>query len=168
MNIREIEQSDIQDILDIRVATKENHFSMQDLADIGITSQSVSKWLDGSIKGWICEISNKPVGFAMGDGDTGEVLVIAIYPQYEKQGLGKKLMFRLQNWLFASGHKKLWLWSNPSNKVRAYGFYRKLGWQPTGEIKGNDELLTLKKENSSPSIDKDNGGVVDSPDQPRY
>ena len=117
---------------------------MEDLANVGMTPQSVSEWLDGSIKGWVCEISNKPVGFAMGDSATGEILGIAIYPENEKQGIGKKLMTQLQNWLWTFDHKELWLWSNPSNKVRAHGFYRKLGWQPTGETKGNDEMLKLK------------------------
>jgi GNAT superfamily N-acetyltransferase len=143
MKFREIEKADIQDILNIRVSTKENHFSMEDLATVGMTPQSVSEWLDGSIKGWVCEISNKLVGFAMGDSATGEIMGIAVYPDYEKQGIGKKLMTRLQNWLWTFDHKELWLWSNPSSKVRAHGFYRRLGWQPTGEIKGNNEILKL-------------------------
>jgi GNAT superfamily N-acetyltransferase len=145
MKIREIEKSDIKDILNIRVSTKENHFSMDDLAEVGVTPQSVSEWLDGSIKGWICEISGKPVGFTLGDGATAEMLVIAIYPGYEKLGIGKKLMIQIQDWLWSFGHKELWLWSNPDSTVRAHGFYRKLGWEPTGEINGNDEKLKLKR-----------------------
>ena len=145
MIFREIKKSDINDILNIRVSTRENHFNLEDLADVGITPQSVSNWLDSSIKGWICKISNKAVGFTMGDSVTGEVLVIAIYPEQEKQGIGKKLMNLLQNWLFTFGHKELWLWSNPDNEVRAHGFYRRLGWQPTGEIKGNKKILKLQK-----------------------
>lgn len=145
MKLREIIKSDIKDILDIRVSTKENHFSMTDLVEVGVTSQSVSEWLDGSVKGWICEISGKPVGFAMGDSDTAEILVIAITPGYEKLGIGKKLMIQLQDWLWSFGHQELWLWSNPDDNVRAFGFYRKLGWHPTGEISGNNEKLALKK-----------------------
>ncbi len=145
MKFREITKSDIYDILNIRISTTENHFSMEDLAEIGITHQSVSQWLDGSIKGWLCEISNKSVAFAMGDSATGEVLVIAILPEYEMLGIGKKLMIQLQDWLWSSGHKELWLWSNPDDAVRAHGFYRKLGWQPTGEVKKNNEILKLYK-----------------------
>ena len=145
MKIREVEKSDIKEILNIRVSTKENHFSMDDLAEVGVTPQSVSEWLDGSIKGWICEISGKPVGFTLGDGATAEMLVIAIYPEYEKLGIGKKLITQIQDWLWSFGHKELWLWSNPDSTVRAHGFYRKLGWEPTGEINGNDEKLKLKR-----------------------
>jgi len=42
MVIREIEKSDIKDILNIRVSAKENHFSMTDLADVGVTPGSGS------------------------------------------------------------------------------------------------------------------------------
>lgn len=143
MIIRELNKSDIDEILTVRSSTIENHFSLNDLADIGITNQSVSDWLDGSIKGWVCEIKGKIVGFTMGDSETGEILVIAIYPDYEKLGIGKKLMTHIQNWLWSFGHSFLWLWSNPDHSVRAHGFYRKLGWEPTGDTEGNNEKLIL-------------------------
>jgi len=145
MRIREINKSDIEEILTVRTSTIENHFSLNDLADIGITKQSVSGWLDDSIKGWVCEISGQIVGFTMGDSKTAEILVISIYPEYEKLGIGKKLMTKAQNWLWSFGHNSLWLWSNPDTSVRAYGFYRKLGWEPTGETEGNNEKLILKE-----------------------
>jgi GNAT superfamily N-acetyltransferase len=148
MNIREIEKSDIADILQIRISTKENHFNMADLARIGVTHESVAEWLDGNIKGWLCEISGRSVGFAMGDGDSGEVLIIAVLPGHEQLGVGRKLMTKLQDWLWSFGHKVLWLWSNPSSGVRAHGFYRHLGWLPTGEIDGNNEMLKLYRPRS--------------------
>ena len=87
MVFREIDKSDIEDILDIRVSTKENHFSMTDLAEVGVTQESIAEWLEDSVKGWVCEMSGKPVGFAMADGKTAEVLVAACYPEYEKKGI---------------------------------------------------------------------------------
>ncbi|MCK5116224.1 MAG: hypothetical protein KAR44_06460 [Candidatus Aegiribacteria sp.] len=48
MKLREIEKADITDILDIRVSTKENHFSMTDLAEAGVTADSVAEWLEDS------------------------------------------------------------------------------------------------------------------------
>ena len=148
MLIREIEKSDIKDILDIRVSTKENHFSMTDLAEVGVTPESVAEWLDGSVKGWLCEISGQPVAFAMADSKTAEVLVIACYPKFEKRGVGKALMKKVHNWLWSFDHNEIWLWSDPDPGVRAYGFYRKLGYEPTGAIKGNDEMLKLARKAS--------------------
>ncbi|NNJ54010.1 MAG: GNAT family N-acetyltransferase, partial [Ignavibacteriaceae bacterium] len=67
MIIRKINKFDIKDILNIRVSTIENHFSMNDLAEVGVTPKSIAKWLDGSVNGWLCEISGKPVGFTLAD-----------------------------------------------------------------------------------------------------
>jgi GNAT superfamily N-acetyltransferase len=145
MVIREIEKSDIKDILDIRISTKENHFSMTDLAEVGVTPESIAEWLDGSVKGWICEISGKPVGFALADSKSAEVLVVACYPKFEKKGIGKALMDKIHDWLWSFDHNEIWLWSDPDPKVRAYGFYRKLGYKPTGTLKGNDEMLKIMR-----------------------
>jgi len=113
MRLREIEVTDIKDILDIRVSTKENHFSMTDLAEVGVTPESIAEWLEGSVKGWLCEISGKPVGFALADSKTAEVLVVACYPEYEKRGIGKALMLKVHEWLWSYGHDEIWLWSDP-------------------------------------------------------
>ena len=145
MKIRELEKSDIDDILDIRVSTIENHFSMEDLAEVGVTPKAIAEWLDGTVKGWVCEVSGRPVGFAMADSETAEVLVAACYPEYEKKGIGKKLMHKVHDWLWSFNHEQIWLWSDPDPGIRAYGFYRRLGYQPAGKIKGNDEMLILKK-----------------------
>jgi GNAT superfamily N-acetyltransferase len=145
MFIREMGKSDIKDILDIRVSTKENHFSMSDLAEVGVTPESIAEWLDGSVKGWVCEISGKPVGFTLADSKTAEVLVVACYPEFENRGIGKALMQKVHDWLWSFYHNEIWLWSDPDPSVRAHGFYRKLGYAPTGEIKGNDEMLKLKR-----------------------
>ena len=148
MRIRELEKTDIDDILDIRVSTKENHFSMEDLASVGVTPEAIAEWLDDSVKGWICVVSERPVAYAMADGKTAEVLVVACYPEPEKKGFGKKLMLKLHEWLWSLSHDEIWLWSDPDPRIRAHGFYRKLGYRPTGEIKGNDEMLKLKKPSS--------------------
>ena len=145
MIFREIEKADIDDILAIRTSTRENSFSMEDLAGIGVTPQSVAAWLEGAIRGWLCETDGIPAGFAMGDSATAEVLVLAVRPEYEGRGVGKGLMIRLQEWLWTFGHRELWLWSNPDSRVRAHGFYRIIGWYPAGEVKGNNEMLKLKK-----------------------
>jgi GNAT superfamily N-acetyltransferase len=151
MTIRELKQSDIESILDIRVSTNENHFSMEDLAEVGVTPEAIAEWLDGSVRGWVCEISDRPVAFAMADGKTAEVLVVACYPEYEKKGIGKKLMLKLHDWLWSMDHNEIWLWSDPDPSIRAYGFYRKLGYRPTGKTKGNDEMLKLKRTRKHPA-----------------
>ena len=148
MKFREISKSDIDEILRIRVSTKENHFSMGDLAEVGVTRESVAHWLDGTVNGWLCEVSDRPVGFAMADSKTAEVIVVACYPEFENIGIGKKLMLKLHDWLWSFEHEEIWLWSNPDPSIRAHGFYRKLGYRATGETKGNNEMLKLRKTES--------------------
>lgn len=145
MKLREIESTDIEDILDIRVSTKENHFSMTDLARVGVTPESIAEWLEGSVKGWLCEVSGKPAGFALADSSTAEVLVVACYPEHEKRGIGKALMLKVQEWLWSFDHDEICLWSDLDPGIRAHGFYRKLGYEPSGATKGRDELLKLKR-----------------------
>ena len=118
---------------------------MKDLADVGVTPESVAEWLDGSVNGWICEVSGQTVGFALADSKTAEVLVVACYPKFEKKGIGKALMHKIHDWLWSFDHDEIWLWSDPNPEIRAYGFYRKLGYKPTGETKGKDEMLKLKR-----------------------
>ena len=145
MKLREITKADIDAILRIRVSTKENHFSMTDLAEVGVTRESVARWLDGSVKGWLCEVSGRPVGFCMADSSTAEVIVVACYPEFENRGIGKKLMLKLHDWLWSFEHEEIWLWSNPDPSVRAHGFYRRLGYRAAGETKGNSEMLKLRR-----------------------
>jgi len=145
MNLREITKADIDAILDIRVSTKENHFSMADLAHVGVTPDAIAEWLDGSVRGWLCEVSGKPVGFGLADGATGEVLVVACYPAHERKGIGKALMLQLQDWLWSLDHEEIWLWSDRDPAIRAHGFYRKLGYEPTRATQGLDEMLKLKR-----------------------
>ena len=144
--IREVKKEDIPAILDIRVSTKENPFSMADLAEVGVTPDAIAEWLDGSVKGWLCEVSGQPVGFGLADSEIAEILVVACYPEFENRGISKALMRKLHDWLWSFNHDEIWLWSDPDPRIRAHGFYRKLGYEPTGEIKGNDEMLKLRRE----------------------
>ena len=108
-----------------------------------ITPGSLSEAMRSHVKGWLCEDSGKVVGFAMGDQSTGEVQVVAVRPDYEGRAIGKHLLDRVKAWLFSEGHEETWLLANPDPSVRAYGFYRKLGWHATGSRKGDDEVMVL-------------------------
>lgn len=143
---REIIETDIDSIFKIRISTRENKVTMRDLEKLGITPESTREALKEEIKGWVCLDLNKPVGFSSGNIKTGEVIVLAVLPEYEGKGIGKNLVQKVQNWLFEQGHEQLFLFANYDSNVRAHGFYRKIGWQPTGEKTGNEEKLILLKQ----------------------
>jgi len=129
MKTREITITDIPALFDVRPRTRENALTIDDLQRLGITPESVANWLAESTKGWLSESSNgEVVGFCMADRSTGELLVIALLPQFEGRGIGGILMQQAEGWLAQSGCERAWLTTDLNEKLRAYGFYRHRGW----------------------------------------
>ena len=144
-SFRKMRARDLPAVFELRVSTRENAVTMEELEhDYGITPASLAEAMAADVKGWLCEEQGLVVGFAMGDRSNGEVQVVAVRPGYEGKGIGKRLLGLVQTWLHEQGHQEIWLLSNPDSGVRAHGFYRKLGWQPTGERQGYDEVLRRK------------------------
>ncbi len=136
---------DVASVLELRLSTRENPVTLQELEqDYGVTPQSMTAALvEGRVQGWLCENAGTVVGFAMGDPATGEVLVLAVRPGHERQGIGRRLLQAVVDALRAQGHRSIWLLSNPDPGTRAYGFYRKLGWAATGRMVREDEIMKL-------------------------
>jgi len=159
-----MKREDVGEVLRVRTLTRENALTMEELADRDITPESTARLLSEDVKGWVCEESGQILGFAMGDAHSGEVLVLAVLAQHERCGIGRHLLSVVQDWLFSRGHSELWLLENPDPAIRAYGFYRSLGWIPTGEVRGEEQVLKLRR-------DRPNGGAQRSRDsfraQPR-
>ena len=126
--IREIQVKDIPALFEVRIATRENVFSMEELAALGITPASVEEMMESSHRGWLCEVGGRVVGFAVGNRITGEIWVIALLPEYEKKGIGGHLMDRIETWLWEEGWSEIWLTTDLDMSLRAYGFYRQRGW----------------------------------------
>lgn len=129
MTLREITTSDIPTLFRIRVQTWHNSRGAEEMTRLGITPDSVTELLQTSHRGWIAEVDNQPVGFAMGDKVTGEMWVIAVLSAFENQRIGRALLTKVEQWLFTSGHKTIWLTTDIDENFRAVGFYRHLGWQ---------------------------------------
>lgn len=63
-------------------------------------------------------------GRALADGlDCSYICDVAIHPEYQGLGLGKKIVEKLVN--LSQGHKKIILYANPGKE----GFYSKLGFK---------------------------------------
>ncbi len=145
--LREMTPDDLAEVFEVRTATIENAISMEQLQQYGITIESLTIALQTDVKGWVDVASNKITGFVMGNSSTAELEVLAVLPEYDRRGIGAALLMQMQAWLFSNGHKRIWLKTTPDKSLRAYGFYQHFGWQPTGEIDGEDEIfvLSLKK-----------------------
>jgi GNAT superfamily N-acetyltransferase len=103
----------------------------------------------GRTKGWVCLDSSTVVGFCNGDAETGEVLVLAVLPDYERRGIGTYLLSRIVEWLRSVGSNTIWLAASPDPRKRAHDFYRSRGWEPNGEIDENDDEI-LEFESGKP------------------
>jgi GNAT superfamily N-acetyltransferase len=136
MNIREITEDDIPALFVVRVATHENQLTQEQLTSLGITEETVKTRLQGTFKGWLCELNAQVVGFAIGDRATGELWVIVLLPQYVGQGIGSALLRRVEDWLQTNGCARLWLTTDLDPNLKAYRFYRQHGWQDDRIEKG--------------------------------
>ena len=129
MLFREIRPEDIPALFAVRAATDENQLSYAELAEMGITAETVKEKLEGPFKGWLSETGSEVVGFAMGDRSSGELWVIAVLPQFSGQGIGHELLARVENGLAESGCRRLWLTTDIDPRLKAYSFYQSHGWR---------------------------------------
>lgn len=144
--IREMTVADLPEVFAVRISTVENNVTMQELEDeYELTPETLAAAMQLSAKGWVCEVDGRIVGFAMGDSESGEMTVIAVLAEYERRGIGERLLTQVQDWLFQSGHDEVWLVTTPDPNFRAYGFYQSKGWIATGEIVDDEEKFVLCK-----------------------
>ncbi len=126
--------------------TRENAISEERLASLGITAENWAQDIaSGKLPGWISTSHGEMVGYCFGDSTNGEIVVLALLPEYEGRGLGRRLLAIVTEHLRTIGHSTLFLGCASDPKVRSYGFYRHLGWQSTGNFdRYGDEVLELR------------------------
>jgi GNAT superfamily N-acetyltransferase len=129
----------------VRGKTRENSFSVEQLKAIGVTVDSWRDGIkDGSLPGYVCLFSGEIIGYCFGVPETGEIVVLALLPEHENQGIGRRLLNTLVNDFKNLGHKRLFLGCSSNPAVRSYGFYRHEGWKSTRTVDAaNDEVLEL-------------------------
>ena len=152
IEFRETQLSDVEALFEVRARTRQNALSRAALAQLGITPESTACALhSGKIVGFVCTCDGRVVGFCSGDVGSGEVLVLAVLPDYEGRGIGKQLLSHVVARLAGAGMQRVWLAAAADPTVRAHGFYRRLGWRPTAESTSNgDEILELAPGASAP------------------
>lgn len=95
--------------------------------------------------GYVARQGDAIEGYCFGDAQTGEVVVLALLPDAEGHGIGRALLESVVRALADAGHQRLFLGCSKDPLVRSHGFYRHLGWRPTGQVDANDdEILELQ------------------------
>ncbi|OBU85787.1 GNAT family N-acetyltransferase [Chromobacterium subtsugae] len=127
----------------IRGQTRENAISEARLNELGITRASWAQSVRvGELPSVVAEAGGRIIGYCFGDAASGEVVVLALLPDYEGMGAGRTLLSQVMASLREAGHQRLFLGCSSDPAVRSHGFYRRLGWTATGRVdKYGDEML---------------------------
>jgi GNAT superfamily N-acetyltransferase len=133
MIFREAQIADIPQIQIVRNSVKENRLSDPAL----VPDKDVEDYISRRGKGWVCEMNNTIIGFAIADLVDHNVWALFIQPGYDKKGTGRKLHDEMLNWYFEQSSEPLWLSTSPG--TRAETFYRKAGWREAG-VHGKGEI----------------------------
>lgn len=133
MIFREANIEDIKQIQIVRNSVKENTLSNPNL----VTDKDCEEFLFERGKGWVCEIDNQIVGFAIADLKENNIWALFLNPEFEGKGIGSKLQSIMLDWYFASGKENVWLGTSPN--TRAEKFYSKSGWVRNG-MHGSKEV----------------------------
>ena len=133
MIIREAQIDDIKQIQIIRNAVTENTLSDPRL----VTDKDCEEFITIGGKGWVCEIENQIVGFAIIDLKENNIWALFLHPKFEKKGIGQLLHKQMLDWYFAQTTHTVWLGTDFN--TRAEHFYRKADWTEVG-TNGKNEI----------------------------
>jgi GNAT superfamily N-acetyltransferase len=132
MIFREATVTDIQQMQIVRNAVKENVLSNPAL----VTDKDCEEYITQRGKGWVCEVNATVVAFAIADLQEHSIWALFVDPDFDKQGIGKKLHHIMLNWYFSETLEKVWLSTSPN--TRAEKFYAMQGWTTVGITKSGE------------------------------
>lgn len=135
--IRAATADDVDTLCAIRTSVVQNHLSLEQMAERGITPPVLVDALRQAPCAWIAEVDGQAAGFSMVDLDEGEVFAMFVLPTHENLGLGRQLMAVAEAALFER-HDRLHLVTDGRDEIRANGFYQRLGWSNVGQVDGDD------------------------------
>jgi ribosomal protein S18 acetylase RimI-like enzyme len=141
IQIRPAETRDVSGIFKVRTSVNENVLSRSELADMGITEDSIATMISGNTCAWVALDGDSIVGFSMIDADEGSLFAAFVLPSHEGLGIGRLLVDAAEEKLF-SNHDVGWL--ETGGTTRAAGFYRRLGWGNEQDI-GNGDIRLEKR-----------------------
>ena len=133
MIFRQAQIEDIKQIQIVRNSVKENTLSNPFL----VTEKDYREFLTERGNGWVCEIDNQIIGFAIVDLRDNNIWALFLKPEFEGKGIGTKLQNLMLNWYFENGKENVWLGTSPN--TRAEKFYTESGWVKNG-MHGSKEI----------------------------
>lgn len=125
--------ADIPQIQIVRNSVKENMLSNPAL----VSDADCAEFLTVRGRGWVCETEGRIVGFAIADLKEKNIWALFLHPDFEKQGIGRRLHQLMLDWYFSQTRETVWLGTAPG--TRAELFYERAGWKRAG-MHGKSEV----------------------------
>lgn len=141
MIFREANIVDIPQMQIVRNAVKENVLSNPDL----VKDEDYVPFITVKGRGWVCEINEKIVGFAIVDLLANNIWALFVHPDFEAKGIGKKLHKMMLDWYFSQTQETVWLSTAPNS--RAENFYKLNGWKAVGFYGKGEVKFEMYSEN---------------------
>ena len=142
--IREATAADMPGISQVRHSVVENLLTREQLAQRGITSESVAASFLADSKGWVAEEAGGIVAFSIADRATRGIFALFVLPSHEGRGLGTGLLSTAVQWLWDNGATHIWLTTGPG--TRAVHFYERRGWLRIGDAEHGDIRFELSRD----------------------
>ena len=136
--LRQAVAADIPGIQRVRSSVRENR-----LVSTVITDENVREAIERDGRGWVVELREEIVAFAIGNAKSGNIWALFVHPAHERRGHGRRLHDTMIDWLWAQGLDKLWLTTEPAS--RAQGFYEAAGWSKTGRTASGELQFELTR-----------------------
>ncbi|MBP0616629.1 GNAT family N-acetyltransferase [Jiella mangrovi] len=146
ISIRDAINDDIPAIFEVRTNVRENHLSVEQLAEMGITFETIREALRQHPCIWVAEQEGRIVGFSMVDVEDACLFAAFVRPDREGLGIGRQLVERAEAFLFER-YSSIWLETDGSS--RAAGFYERLGWKRIEGLESGDARFEKDRPRSS-------------------
>jgi GNAT superfamily N-acetyltransferase len=138
--IRAARPEDLPAMTAIRISVTENHMSIAQMAERGITAEAtLAEMAAGDLGAWVAEDDDGIVAFAMADCRDASLFALFTKPGCEGRGHGSALLAAAEAWLAKLGHEEAWL--TTATGSRAAHFYALKGWRATDEGDPGDTLF---------------------------
>jgi GNAT superfamily N-acetyltransferase len=131
--------ADIPALFTIRTSVVENRLDLLQLAERGVTPDSMSGLLgcDHS-RTFVVDQPEGVSGFATAHAQSASVFAVFVAPAAQGRGYGRALLSACEEWLFAQGCETIWLTTGEDPGNRAHAFYRAAGWTLVGSAEHGD------------------------------
>jgi N-acetylglutamate synthase-like GNAT family acetyltransferase len=130
VTVRTATRDDLPALHRIRHAVRENR-----IVRLRLTDADYIDAMERTGRGWVAERDGRVIGFAVGNGQTGNIWALFVDPAEAASGAGRALHDAMLAWLHTLGLPRLWLTTQPG--TRADRFYARAGWT-RGAVAGGE------------------------------